>query len=68
MGWGGAGRGARAYELTRGLRVAPPHGVCPDQGHHLAIAEAHAAEDVPDVLNGPADRALVGVGQAPYTE
>lgn len=53
--------------LTRGLRVAPPHGVRPDEGHHLAIAEAHAAEDIPDVLDGPADRALVRVGQAPWT-
>lgn len=50
--------------LTGSVGVAPSHGVSPNKRHHLAVVEAHAAEDVADVLDRSADRSLVGVGKA----
>lgn len=48
--------------------MASAHGVRPDESNHLAIAKAHAAENVPDVLDGPADGTLVGIRKASYHE
>lgn len=50
--------------LTGCLGVAPSNGVSPNQRYHLAVVEAHAAEDVADVLDRSTDRSLVRVGKA----